>query len=637
MSKLAWVLLPALLAAALLLLRRRALGRPMLNALFSLLLLAYIATTAGLGLFWVANQQLPAFDWHYLFGYATLALLVLHLGFNLPTVWRLLRRRALAAPAGAPAPAARRPWLLGTTVAAAAAGLGYAIGLRHGRVELHISAAGAARAPGAPDAGLALVESFHALSSHSRRSVLRHAGTAQWGDAPPPFKRYAGAARVRLPPPGSAAAGAGDKPDLAALADMLWHCAGVSLERGGIHFRTSPSSGALFATELYLRSDEVPPLQGLWWHYDAAGHALESTARPARREALGALAVSGSGAGSTLIVATAIFARSGHKYGDRTWRFVLADAGHALQNLLAVAQALGTKAQLAARFDDLAIGQALGLERLREGVLAVLVLAPGEGELAPAAARAWQRSLAWRNADSAAELTAAMHLASALEAASGAPLVAPAPPALAARAAPSAAAQAAAPMQSLPAAVALPADPRSLIARRRSVRRFASRALTQRELATLLVAARGPGSVLSQAMHIDVITPAVAGLAAAAWMSAGAALVAGRGEALSARGLRTRARAAGLDQDVIGDAAAVIVLSLERAVLVGDALGAARAYRHGFVEAGLAGERVYLAAAALGLGCCSVGAFYDEEVAALVGRDPARFWVVHLVAVGPPA
>ena len=30
--------------------------------------MAYLLCTAGLGLFWVANQQLPVFDWHYLFG-----------------------------------------------------------------------------------------------------------------------------------------------------------------------------------------------------------------------------------------------------------------------------------------------------------------------------------------------------------------------------------------------------------------------------------------------------------------------------------------------------------------------------------------------------------------------------------------
>ena len=80
MPKLLWVALPLLLAAGLIAtqaLRRRPLSRHAVNVWSSVLLLAYVLTTAGLGIFWVANQQLPVFDWHYLFGYGTV-LLVTH-------------------------------------------------------------------------------------------------------------------------------------------------------------------------------------------------------------------------------------------------------------------------------------------------------------------------------------------------------------------------------------------------------------------------------------------------------------------------------------------------------------------------------------------------------------------------------
>ncbi|MBI4859923.1 MAG: hypothetical protein HY815_06625, partial [Candidatus Riflebacteria bacterium] len=57
----------------------RLVGRPPTRAavglVTSLLLLAYMLATAGLGLFWVARQELPVFDWHYLVGYCTLVLL----------------------------------------------------------------------------------------------------------------------------------------------------------------------------------------------------------------------------------------------------------------------------------------------------------------------------------------------------------------------------------------------------------------------------------------------------------------------------------------------------------------------------------------------------------------------------------
>ena len=87
---------------------------------------------------------------------------------------------------------------------------------------------------------------------------------------------------------------------------------------------------------------------------------------------------------------------------------------------------------------------------------------------------------------------------------------------------------------------------------------------------------------------------------------------------------------------MIGDAAAVFVLSIDRTAFAADALGPARGYRHAFIEAGLLGERLYLQGGALGLGVCGVGAFYDDEVSQLVGVDPALEWVVHLAAVGVP-
>jgi nitroreductase len=79
------------------------------------------------------------------------------------------------------------------------------------------------------------------------------------------------------------------------------------------------------------------------------------------------------------------------------------------------------------------------------------------------------------------------------------------------------------------------------------------------------------------------------------------------------------------------------VFAIDRASFAADPLGPARGWRHAFLEAGLAGERLYLAATGQGLGVCAVGAFYDDEAAALVALDPAREWVVHFAALGVPA
>jgi hypothetical protein len=114
MPKVLWVALPLLIAMAVLaaqVLRGRSPSRHAINVGSSVLLLTYVATTASLGIFWVANQQLPVFDWHYLFGYGTVLLVSLHLAFNFPVVWRFVARRPGGRRPGRcrPAPMVRRP------------------------------------------------------------------------------------------------------------------------------------------------------------------------------------------------------------------------------------------------------------------------------------------------------------------------------------------------------------------------------------------------------------------------------------------------------------------------------------------------------------------------------------------------
>jgi hypothetical protein len=112
-------------------------SRAKLNAVFSVVLLLYLLLTAGLGLFWVSKQHLPVFDWHYLSGYVLLVVLAVHLAFNARALWQHLRAPPPRAPT-APEKGARRFALLGGLGAmglSGALGLGYLLGLRHGRTD----------------------------------------------------------------------------------------------------------------------------------------------------------------------------------------------------------------------------------------------------------------------------------------------------------------------------------------------------------------------------------------------------------------------------------------------------------------------------------------------------------------------
>ena len=59
-----------------------------------------------------------------------------------------------------------------------------------------------------------------------------------------------------------------------------------------------------------------------------------------------------------------------------------------------------------------------------------------------------------------------------------------------------------------------------------------------------------------------------------------------------------------------------------------------RAHRYIHLDAGHIGAQLHLACVALGLGCCAIGAFLDEEVNALVGADGVHQTAIYLSAVG---
>jgi SagB-type dehydrogenase family enzyme len=62
-----------------------------------------------------------------------------------------------------------------------------------------------------------------------------------------------------------------------------------------------------------------------------------------------------------------------------------------------------------------------------------------------------------------------------------------------------------------------------------------------------------------------------------------------------------------------------------------------RAYRYIYLDAGHIGENLALAAVALGLGSCQIGAFYDDEINAIVNVDGEQESAIYLSVVGVPA
>ncbi len=59
-----------------------------------------------------------------------------------------------------------------------------------------------------------------------------------------------------------------------------------------------------------------------------------------------------------------------------------------------------------------------------------------------------------------------------------------------------------------------------------------------------------------------------------------------------------------------------------------------RAYRYIYLDAGHIAQNLYLAGTAAGMGVCGIGAFFDDQVNALVGVDGVEETAVYLASVG---
>jgi SagB-type dehydrogenase family enzyme len=612
--KILWVLLPISLYAlyvAVAAWRGLVPSRLALNVQTSLLLIAYLLSTAGLGIFWVANQQLPVFDWHYLFGYCTLLLVSVHLVFNLPAVLRWLRR---APASGQPASKPRGPMVVGKAAAIGVAlVVAFFAGTRQGGSEPALRWTGADAAAATAHGPAEAVIRYHEFSSESRASVFRRAPGIDWGAPPAPFKQYPNAARIGLASKTIGERGLSDalrspaarerRLQLAELGELLYLSAGITARRGGNALRAAPSSGALFPSELYVVARAVDGLAPGLYHYDPEHDRLDSLgAAPA---ALGTAQADGADA---VVLLTAVFRRTGYKYRDRAYRYAAADAGHLLENLRLAAHAAGMQARLAERFDEAQAARALGVDGVEEGVLALVELRRAANAAVDGGAFAERRFVAPQApAETSVGVTGMVHRATSLRLA---------PPDAAA------------------AAIALPPprpalqDVHRTITQRRSQRRFRDEPLALAALSSLL-ADMALAPQLSNAVRINLVVNRVQGLAPGVYRyDARHALLPVRSGAFAAE-----AQSAALSQDVIGDAAVVLVLSAERGPMLAQG---ARGYRHAYLEAGLVGERWLLGAVARGLAACPVGAFYDDEAARLIGVDREREWVLHFAALGLP-
>lgn len=138
------------------------------------------------------------------------------------------------------------------------------------------------------------------------------------------------------------------------IGQLLWAAQGVTSPEGR---RTAPSAGALYPLELYLATAAGVD------RYEPAPHRLVRVLTGDRRSGLRAAALGQPAVGEApaVFVIAAVLARTSGKYGARARRYVNLEAGHAAQNLLLQAVALGLAAVPIGAFDDAAVRRVLEL------------------------------------------------------------------------------------------------------------------------------------------------------------------------------------------------------------------------------------------------------------------------------------
>jgi SagB-type dehydrogenase family enzyme len=156
------------------------------------------------------------------------------------------------------------------------------------------------------------------------------------------------------------------------VGQILWAAQGCNSARG---FSTAPSAGATFPLETFLAAGYVEQLTPGLFRYLRKEHALSPMKAGDFRKELCRAAL-GQGwvhDGAAVIIFAADYSRTTRRYGERGFRYVHMEAGHAQQNVHLQAAALGIGTVVVGAFEDREVKRIVGM-RAEEEPLSLMPL-----------------------------------------------------------------------------------------------------------------------------------------------------------------------------------------------------------------------------------------------------------------------
>ena len=492
---------------------------------------------------------------------------------------------------------------------------------------------------------------YHLETSYRRDRMSGH--SLDWANQPNVYKTYPGIEPILLPrepelpqvPIGNLfrqAPGTDPRPELTAedlsAILLLTHSLTAKAQHpdGNFYYRSTASAGALYPTEIYAALAGVKGLEDGLYHFSVARHGLSQLrsgkVQPAFQENQPGQAAPGP---FIVFFLTAIFFRSSWKYRERAFRYHLLDTGHVIEHLVLALKALSLPYQLTADFEDRTVGRMLGLDEKLEVPLAIgRANRPQDSPAFVADSSLRQLPSALQQASRVANREVDYPLIREAYEAGGALTTKPPPAGHMVRLiGPEAKVRSPLPGFSFPEERV---NLDRVIFSRRSQRNYVTTPLSGKSwqalwssLAYFEESDSGQGWKPHQTLAVGCLAERVEGIPSGFYLLDG--LSKSIGPAAAGSFIRQMTRIC-LDQAWLAQAAVHFLLMSNLRQL--DEQWGPRGYRYALMTAGRLGERLYLAATALGLGCCGIGALYDQEAADLLGLN-ADSRLLYLLAVGP--
>lgn len=162
------------------------------------------------------------------------------------------------------------------------------------------------------------------------------------------------------------------------LSDIFFYTYGFTVydSKSKVFKRSIPSAGGLYSLELYALCNNVEGFKrNSIIHYAAHDHSVDLLSEYPDLQMSSYFEDSNwiDDAAMVMLI-TGIPARMEWKYGERAWRFIQLEAGHAAQNTQLTSTALGVQSCPVVAFYDDKIGHLIGVDCLTEVVLYAIVL-----------------------------------------------------------------------------------------------------------------------------------------------------------------------------------------------------------------------------------------------------------------------